>query len=172
MLSLTVEALAPQAPWAQVLVVIAIVGIGVVLTFTIRARIARRNAEQPSPRELIEQLKASRQRSDDVHTLSGELLDTAQRLGAQLDNKARHLESLIERADQRIAALSSSPAAIPPPLEGGEPAPRAPAPPGQLDPLTRAVYEHTDAGLHPVEIARRLDEQVGKIELILALRER
>jgi hypothetical protein len=49
-----------------------------------------------------------------------------------------------------------------------------PPPPAQAgratDPLTRQIYELADEGQTPVEIARRLDEQVGKVELILALR--
>ena len=38
------------------------------------------------------------------------------------------------------------------------------------DPLTRQIYEMADQGTTPVEIAQQLDEQVGKVELILALR--
>ncbi|GEM_PF-1251026 len=41
---------------------------------------------------------------------------------------------------------------------------------GPIDPLTANVYELADRGRSPVEIARYLDEQVGKVELILALR--
>lgn len=41
-----------------------------------------------------------------------------------------------------------------------------------LDPLTRSVYELADAGHDAVSIAQVLDEQIGKVELILALRER
>lgn len=39
-----------------------------------------------------------------------------------------------------------------------------------MDPLMRQIYELADEGATPVEIARKLDEQVGKVELILALR--
>jgi hypothetical protein len=39
-----------------------------------------------------------------------------------------------------------------------------------VDPVTRRVYGLADQGLTPVEIAGRLEEQVGKVELILALR--
>ena len=46
-----------------------------------------------------------------------------------------------------------------------------PTPSMPLDPLTEAVYEQSDNGLTPVEIAQQLDEQIGKVELILALRE-
>ena len=40
-----------------------------------------------------------------------------------------------------------------------------------LDPITREVYELADAGHAPVEIARKLGQHTGKVELILALRE-
>ena len=39
-----------------------------------------------------------------------------------------------------------------------------------MDPLAEQIYELADAGRTPVEIAQDLDEQVGKVELILALR--
>ena len=37
-------------------------------------------------------------------------------------------------------------------------------------PMTRSVYELSDSGQDTVSIARELDEQIGKVELILALR--
>ncbi|MBL1219046.1 MAG: hypothetical protein D8M59_16325 [Planctomycetes bacterium] len=40
-----------------------------------------------------------------------------------------------------------------------------------VDPLTSSVYELADRGRSPIEIARELDEQVGKVQLILALRQ-
>jgi len=39
-----------------------------------------------------------------------------------------------------------------------------------IDPLSASVYELADRGRTPVQIAQYLDEQVGKVELILALR--
>jgi hypothetical protein len=39
-----------------------------------------------------------------------------------------------------------------------------------LDPLTRSVYELADDGHDALGIAQALDEQIGKVELILALR--
>lgn len=41
-----------------------------------------------------------------------------------------------------------------------------------LDPLTANVYELADRGRTNIEIAQYLDEQVGKVELILALRDK
>lgn len=40
----------------------------------------------------------------------------------------------------------------------------------QQDTLTRSIYALADAGSDPLEIAKQLDEHVGKVELILALR--
>ena len=40
----------------------------------------------------------------------------------------------------------------------------------RLDPLSVNIYELADRGRSALEIARHLDEQVGKVELILALR--
>ncbi len=42
--------------------------------------------------------------------------------------------------------------------------------PNEPDPLTRSVYKLADSGHDTVSIARELDEQIGKVELILALR--
>ena len=182
-----------ENPMAVVFMTVGLIAISVLLTISVRGRIARRNAARPSPRELIDQMKTAGRQAGDVHAATGQLVATAQRLSAQLDNKARHLEILIQQADERITALSA-PASGPAPASAPVPAPvPEPAPPPQpveatapavgswpspndrsdraLDPLTRSVYEHSDAGLSPVQIARQLDEQVGKVELILALRE-
>jgi hypothetical protein len=169
-LSLTSQIMEPQSPLAPVLLVAGVVMLGVLLTFGIRARIARRNRDRPSPRELIEQVRATHEQANDAHAVESRLADTARRLGAQLDNKARRLEVLIRQADERITALAGVPDEAPSARQGGarDETPLPAAPP--LDPLTRSVYEHADTGLSALEIAQQLDEQVGKVELILALR--
>ena len=177
---------------APILITVGVVLLGVIMTTSIRAKIASRQAEQPSPREFIDQIRADRARRDDVDTATSELLDTGQRLAAQLDNKAERLEQLIAQADQRLERLADAtaepggpspepsppPRAAAPPPAPDPPQPRAapeasppPAPPASLDPLTVAVYDLADAGQSAVEIAQELDEQTGKVELILALRE-
>ncbi len=156
-----------------------VVSLGFILIISVRGKIARRNAEQPSPRELIESAKATHQRREGVEAVSVDLLETAQRLGAQLDNKAQRLEQLMAQADLRLVALAKAARNPAAPGESASPAPgsRVPPPaaepgePARLDPLTGAVYELADTGRSPVEIAKELDEQVGKVELILALRE-
>jgi len=187
-------AAAPWADWAPAVIAALIVGVSILLMVTVRHRIARRSAARPTPREMIEQLKSTAGRSTagrptaaHAPPADAHLVETAQRLAAQLDTKARRLEALLDEAERAMAALSAAiPKADDPSpgdaAEGPRPdppvthVPRRAARPGNgstrpLDPLTRAVYEHADAGLGPVEIARRLDEQVGKVELILALRQ-
>ncbi|MCZ6492888.1 MAG: hypothetical protein O6933_02295 [Planctomycetota bacterium] len=170
--------------WAQMLLVIMVVGLGVILTLSVRGKIARRNMNRPSPREWIEHIKAVRHRHDDVQAVSAQLVDTARRLGAQLDNKAQRLELLLQEADERIAQLSEAKDAGLSAADdsvvgregafgGPDPGPSKPShdPPRPLDPLTQGVYELADTGRSPLEIAQQMDEQVGKVELILALRD-
>lgn len=160
-------------PLPAVVMVAAIVGFAMFMVFSVRGKIAQRNAARPSGRQLVDQMKNHpRVVASDSQGLAADLHDTARRLGAQLDNKAHRLEKLIEEADQRIAALghrtgpaenASDGAPAPPTRSNGE---------RQIDSLTQEVYEQADAGRSAVEIAQRLDEQVGKVELILALRAR
>ncbi len=157
------------SPWAGVVMALLIAGFAIFMTFSIRRKIAKRNAARPTARELVEQMKNHpRMLASDTHAFNAKLEETARRLSGQLDNKARRLEILIGEADQRIAALGASAA------PATQPAARhAPAPSNgehQADELTRAVYEQADAGRTALEIAQQLDEQVGKVELILALR--
>ena len=170
--------------WAQMLLVIMVVGLGVILMVSIRGKIARRNMNRPSPREWIDHIKTVRHRHDDAQAVSAQLVDTARRLGAQLDNKAQRLELLLQEADERIAQLSEakdaglsaagdSLAGREGAFGGPDPGPLEPShdPPRPLDPLTQGVYELADTGRSPLEIAQQMDEQVGKVELILALRD-
>ncbi|MHC5001682.1 MAG: hypothetical protein ACYTJ0_01025, partial [Planctomycetota bacterium] len=136
----------------------------------IRSKAAARNARRPDPRESIEQARSHRHATGDAEAVASRLLDLSQRLAAQLDDKAERLEQLLADADDRLARLEG--AVIDAPV-GSVPAPGTPSPRVEppSDPLTCSVYRLADAGRQPVEIARELDEQVGKVELILALRE-
>lgn len=111
-------------------------------------------------------------------------------LAARLETRAARLEALLDQADERIEKLEARlaagglsdtlNAARPPaePARNGQPTdpwddgpePAAPARPDASDPLHQEVYDLADAGEPPLAIARRLDQQVGTIELILALR--
>jgi hypothetical protein len=171
----------PLSAFVAMLAVLGIVLVAILLTISVRGRIAQRQADKLTPRERIEQIKERAGMGGDgargagagrASAISAQYLDSVQRLAAQLDNKAERLVQLIVEADERIAALEQverRPQARHPAAAAPE-QPAMPSPP--VDSLTRSIYDMSDAGSTPVEIAQRLDEQVGKVELILALRER
>ena len=76
---------------APMLMVVGVVMLGLILTMSIRGKIARRNAATPSAREQIERIKAGAAGREDVQSAGAELLQTAQRLAAQLEEKNRLL---------------------------------------------------------------------------------
>ena len=164
------------------LMVVGIILLGLIFTYSIRSKVARRNAAQPAPRQRIEQLKSAAKRQDDIQVTVADSLKTIQDLAARLNNRAERLERLISEADERISQLEASVEDAAAEIgrassnDGGgfpvaESPETAPEPALPDDPLTRAVYEMADAGRDPVAIARELDEQIGKVELILALRQ-
>jgi hypothetical protein len=128
----------------------------------------RRAAGQLTAREEMERLRQRGAVKGDLEQLMVEIEQLAKRLGGQLDAKAIHLEALLREADAKIVELRKLSEAAPPPAASASDEPTPLAEPG--DPLARRVCELADEGLTPVDIARRLDEHVGKIELILALR--
>ena len=126
----------------------------------------RAMAHQPARDQVADLRQAARQRETEQAT-SAELVELSRRLLAQIDARSTQLERLIEDADQRIEQLRG--------LSGTPVAPAERSPPGEpigTDPIARGVYELADEGHGPVEIARRLDQHVGAVELILALRPR
>lgn len=131
--------------------------------------------------------RASRERLDRVMV---EVQELTRLCAAQMENRALRLERLIQEADEKIRRLEGM---------GGEgsdrlyeyrgaargdamlrgPAREERSAPGSglladdgIDPVTRRVYEMADRGEGPVQIASALEEHVGKVELILALRGR
>ena len=111
----------------------------------------------------------------DLEDLASEIEQLMHRLGADVDQRANRLESLLREADQKIAELGrfqSQAAAVDTrridPPQSNTPSPQMTS--GTDDPLARSIYVLADAGHDSLEIARRLKEHVGKVELILALR--
>jgi hypothetical protein len=175
----------------EMIMLVGVVLMTVILMMSVRKRIRRGTAEsQLTPHEKIERIKQTHGMKDDMRTMMVELEDLTRRFSAQLDAKAIRLEKLIEEADRRIAALGG-PSAADNPIAGAKmigkaasksTTPSTAAQPHRVaastlvspdEPMDRAiakVYELADAGRSPVEIAGDLKEQVGKIELILALR--
>lgn len=138
------------------------------LMWTLRRQLKRRAlaaAETlPTPAERLESIRQRAEARDEIETRVVEALEISQRLAAELDNKAARLERLIADADERIRRLERAAA------RGGSPAAENGEGAGGADPISRQIYALADEGLRPVEIARRLGQHTGKVELILALR--
>ena len=165
-----------------------------------KRRAAGEDRADLTPRELIERNRQHDALRGDLEDLMVEIEQLTRRFGAQLDAKSIHLEKLLDDAEQRIAELkgladAATGASTAPP--GNAEATRTPtdkakaarapraAPDDEApavapaagddaspdDPLADRVYQLADAGQDPVAIARHLNEHVGKVELILALRQ-
>lgn len=137
--------------------------------------------ESITPHEGIERLDQRRGMRSDLETLAGEIEGLSLRFDAQINRKTAELKTLLSEADRRIAELRQFRDRVeqvegPSGLFQGQ---RGPAfsrtgatrgSPETEDPLAKTVHSLADQGLAPEEIARRLGEHVGKVELILALR--
>ena len=146
----------------------------------------RRGGKNITAREQLERMKDEKAVRGDLQQLMVELEQLTRRFSAQLDAKAVHLEKLLREADQRIDRLEQLQQVQPPAqqdhapslqLHGAvEPQPAQAEPPAPDEPhdeqaqFRRSVYELADQGLEPLQIAQKLDEHIGKIELMLALR--
>jgi hypothetical protein len=176
------QALEPNQMISGGLLIVGIVFICAWLLMRIRKR-SLRGPGHPTAQEHLERYKQKDAVRDDLERLMVDIEQLAKRLGAQLDAKSLQLEKLIDDADLRVGQLqqalreqhgqpSSLPAEPSDDAQEARPAPAAglaPAAP-PADPLAADVYRLADAGHDPPAIARQLDEHVGKVELILALR--
>ncbi len=133
-------------PWPSVLML----GAGLALLGAVVWQWRRAKAKDPSVRKQAPQ-------AGEVETLVRELV-------AELDARADRLERLIAEADRRVSLLER-------PVVEAKPE-RAPEARADRDPMARRIYGLADDGLPVVEIARRLEQPTGKVELILALRGR
>lgn len=158
--------------------------IGVIMVNNHRKRFVRdRAGGDPSPAARLAALKRRAGQRDDLDTLIVDVQELTQRCAAQIDNRVAYLETLIADADRRIERLTGlnpgsatgSPTgigqdqgAVGAGLGAGVGARGGVGGGGDL--LYREVVRLAGEGLDAVAIARELDEHVGKIELILALR--
>ncbi|MEM8835647.1 MAG: hypothetical protein AAGD00_07495 [Planctomycetota bacterium] len=156
----------------------ALSGAGVTLvSVTLLLRWLRRR-QQPSEDSRTERDPYAKHRAE-IERLMVDAQELTRVCSAQLDNRLDRLERLLERADritepkpqQRpVAPSASRPAEVSSPSTPRLRTTHAFAA-TEVDPLSSQVYALSDEGFPAVEIAQRLDEQVGKVELILALRE-
>jgi len=140
-----------------------------------------------SARDHVDDLRQRQAVRGDLEQLMIEVEQLAKRFGTQLDAKTMQMEQLIDEANaviskmQKLQEHRQADEAVPQPHTPDDSSPDLPAPPPHppspspqaSDPdsvLKQKVYDLNDRGCDPVEIARMLDEHVGKVELILALR--
>lgn len=163
----------------SVLFALAVVGLTIVMLST-RRRIAQsRKESSTNVRDrhagLSKQIGVRR----DMETVMAELDKLSRQIHGRIDIKLARLEKLIRDADQRIerlSQLSESPSAshgstVEITLHREDPHQPAFAkqnPAGEN--RRQAVYRLADDGLSPVEIAQRIGDTPGEIELILSLR--
>lgn len=166
-----------------------VAGVAILVWVMLRLQWKRRKTEgQPGPVEAMKNTIEDRQAESQR---AAEVAEIVRDLAARLETRAARLEALLDMADERIEQLESRllgtaangiaavPDDPPPPArpdtddpwtqDGPEtPSANSAAPPAE--PLHQEVYDLADGGHAPVDIARRLEQQVGTIELILALR--
>lgn len=143
-----------------------------------RKKRAQNFANSVTPHEQIDRNRQMRGVKGDLEDLMVEIEQLAKRFATQLDAKTFELEDLLQQADRRIAELKRLHQQDMPSTQGeGDantlPTPVAPIEPEPIfpeDPLARSVYQLADEGMEPMQIAQQLEEHIGKIELILALR--
>lgn len=112
-----------------------------------------------------------------MNSLRSDLNELGDRLAQRLDRKAAQIEELLVRAESALEELrrlrasttqaGSTPSEIS--LQKSSSFIETSAP---LDPLHAKVAELADRGLSAIQIAQRLEQPTGQVELILALRRR
>lgn len=152
-----------------------------------RRRLARSERPAPTARERLEAAEMRSQGKAQLESLMVDVQELTRLCAGQIEAKAARLDALIAQAEDRIRALERLTGPVDsgevrteregtsPRVETAHVRPRGRAlggPQRTVDPLTRQVYELADAGHGSLDIAQRLDEQVGKVDLILALRDR
>ena len=118
-----------------------------------------------------DRVRAHSQARASVESMVVEAEELVRRMAAHLDNKAAKLEQLIQEADARLSQLQTNATHEAPAQRAASAARHDMYYESKLtDPVSRDVYRLADEGLAPIQIAQQLSEGVGKVELILALR--
>ncbi len=154
------------------LVPLAVIVVAIILLMSsLRRRQRLRAQEQPRNTPFRSPTGDSRQTPErqlrnDLESLLVELQELSRKISAQIDTRFAKLEAAIRDADRRIAALNRLGRQAPQQTGG------SPHDPAETDIRHGVVYELTDAGFTPVEIAKDLGKTVGEVELILNLRKK
>lgn len=153
--------------WALVLLLVGSVLLGAPLVRKrIAAHRARARRRPPSIEERNKVIEAEARERAELERLVGDARE-AIRLGcAQLDARLERMEGLVARAER----LEGEAAARVPSVEVRSIRPASGGEPIHVDPAESEIYALADAGHGAIDIASRLQEHVGKVELMLALR--
>ncbi len=153
-----------------------LVGAVLLMTTALLAKLRKRRragANRPTTLEQIEQDRQLRGVRGDLEQLMVQVEQLAREFGAKLDAKTLALEKVIREAEEKIAQLRTASVearSMPSPTSGPRLEGVSALQECGSDPVARSVYALADQGLSAGEIAQRLDEHIGKVELILALR--
>lgn len=124
--------------------------------------------------------------SNDSLRASVDALNNVQHVAEHLEHKTNRLTLLLGQAQRRIQLLEellsqsdcssqlpdvATQAPIAAANHTAQPVLTEIKSDDQPDPVTQLIYDLADQGLPPMQIARNLNEQIGKVELILALRD-
>jgi hypothetical protein len=167
-----VSLIVPRSVWIALVLLAA--GAALLAWPLVKRRQARRDASRPPRPPTLEArvvaLHAAAKERDEIARLIDEAREVI-RLGcAQLDARLERMQRLPQAAPicqdraaspallPNVHARSAKPAAAPESRED------------DADPLAKEIYALADAGHSPVDIASRLQEHTGKVELMLALR--
>jgi type II secretory pathway pseudopilin PulG len=181
-ISLTTSSSQTMVQWLPLLMMmVGVAVLGVMAALMIRDSQRQRQSRQAADRAALDQTQAARRHLDQTRLRASELIEALQRRCSMLQDNILRLETRLALIERRLAEREKL--ADRQPLAGGSvtlqssapsiesrPIESARARQAQTNPLAKAVYELADAGRGAVEIARELNEQVGKVELILALR--
>ena len=147
----------------------------VVLMGHLRKNVNRRNlTNNLEPKERIQSIREDALASSSImEKRTAQTEEIVRELTALLDNRSEKLEIMIQHADERIERLERLTAEA-----EGRMTPRHTAPASKAssetsyanDTLKQQIYDLADQGQKPIEIAQRLGQHTGKVELILALR--
>ncbi len=154
------------------LVPLAVIVVAVILLMSSLRRRQRLREQEPPRSTPLRDPSPARQPAPEAHlrrdleSLLVELQELSRKISAQIDTRFAKLEAAIRDADRRIAALNRL-ARHGAPHEGGFPHEST-----DTDIRHGVVYELTDAGFTPLEIAKDLGKTVGEVELILNLRKK
>ncbi len=146
----------------------------VVLMGNLRKNLRKRvQKESMEPQERIQAIREQAQTSSTVlERRTAQAAEQTRELTALLDNRSERIEILIRHADERIERLERLAAEADGRMTPRHTAPSQPASETSYanDALKQQIYDLADQGQKPGEIAQRLGQHAGKVELILALR--